>query len=126
MDVAQLTTLQAQSRQTSDAKIGEPSRPSPKPRTRSGKTNTPSPVEPAYAGYSIGDFESYPHELNLGDQESQAESMRVMYEDPGQREEKKRLMSLLKSQGGEGESMTLSASRDVEKQARRSTRIAGF
>jgi len=49
-----------------------------------------------------------------------------MYEDPGQREEKKRLMSLLKSQSGEGESMALSASRDVEKQARRSTRIAGF
>ncbi|KAF8963182.1 twin BRCT domain-containing protein [Flammula alnicola] len=54
------------------------------------------------------------------------ESMRVMYEDPGQREEKKRLMNLLKSQTGEESMSTLSGSRDFDRKTRRSARIAGF
>ena len=55
----------------------------------------------------------------------QEESMRVMYEDPGQRDEKKRLMSLLKNQAG-GEEDLLGSSSGFERRARRSTRIAGF
>jgi DNA replication regulator DPB11 len=51
--------------------------------------------------------------------------MRVMYEDPGQRDEKKRLMNLLKNQAG-GEEDALGSSSAFEKRARRSMRIAGF
>ena len=52
-------------------------------------------------------------------------SMRVMYEDPGQREEKKRLMNLLKNQAG-GEEDALVSSGGFGKRTRRSVRIAGF
>ena len=52
--------------------------------------------------------------------------MRVMYEDPGQRDEKKQLMSLLKSQGGGVEDSLGSSGSEFEKRARRSMRIAGF
>ncbi len=50
--------------------------------------------------------------------------MRVMYEDPGQRDEKKRIMNLLKGTAGEEDAAatpSLSGSR-----SRRGTRIAGF
>jgi DNA replication regulator DPB11 len=50
--------------------------------------------------------------------------MRVMYEDPGQREEKKRLMNLLKNQAG-GEEDPLVSGAGFGKR-RRSVRIAGF
>ena len=54
------------------------------------------------------------------------ESMRVMYEDPGQRDEKKRLINLLKIQAG-GEEDPLGSSGGFEKRTRRrSVRIAGF
>jgi DNA replication regulator DPB11 len=52
-------------------------------------------------------------------------SMRVMYEDPGQRDEKKRLMNLLKNQAG-GEDDPLVSSGGFGKRTRRSVRIAGF
>jgi DNA replication regulator DPB11 len=74
----------------------------------------------------VNPFESYVDDLHAG-KSQQEESMRVMYEDPGQQEEKKRLMRLLKGQTGDeesmGTSMTLSGS---ERKTRRSTRIAGF
>jgi DNA replication regulator DPB11 len=55
------------------------------------------------------------------------ESMRVMYEDPGQRDEKKRLLNLLKNQAGGGEEDSLgSSSGGFGKRTRRSMRIAGF
>ena len=65
------------------------------------------------------------------------ESVRVMYEDPGQRDEKKRLLRLLKGQSStaagarvgdaEVESETLStpsSSKEFERKTRRSIRIA--
>ena len=51
---------------------------------------------------------------------SREESVRVMYEDPGQRDEKKRLISLLKNQGG-GEEDLLVSSGGFEKRAKRSS-----
>jgi DNA replication regulator DPB11 len=77
-------------------------------------------------GAVTGDFfESYNavDEFENEGGKSQEESMRVMYEDPGQRDEKKRLMSLLKNQAG-GEEDSLGSG--FEKRARRSMRIAGF
>ena len=53
-------------------------------------------------------------------------SMRVMYEDPGQRDEKKRLMNLLKNQAGGEEDQLVGSSGGFEKRRRRSVRIAGF
>ena len=71
-------------------------------------------------------FESYVDDLHAG-KSQQEESMRIMYEDPAQQEEKRRLMRLLKGQNVDeestGTSMTLSGS---ERRTRRSTRIAGF
>ena len=52
-------------------------------------------------------------------------SMRVMYEDPGQRDEKKRLMNLLKNQAGGEEDPLVGSSGGFGKR-RRSVRIAGF
>lgn len=51
--------------------------------------------------------------------------MRVMYEDPGQRDEKRRLMSLLKSQSG-GEEEAGSKSGSISSRTRKSARVAGF
>ncbi|KAF8813526.1 hypothetical protein BYT27DRAFT_7131662 [Phlegmacium glaucopus] len=79
-------------------------------------------------GAVTGDpFESYNavDEFEHESVKSQEESMRVMYEDPGQRDEKKRLISLLKNQGGVEED-SLGSSGGFEKRARRSMRIAGF
>lgn len=52
-------------------------------------------------------------------------SMRVMYEDPGQRDEKKRLMNLLKNQAGGEEDPLVGSSNGFGKR-RRSVRIAQF
>lgn len=51
------------------------------------------------------------------------ESMRVTYEDPGQRDEKKRLMSLFGSQDDEGKN---GKKPNRGKASRKSSRIAGF
>jgi DNA replication regulator DPB11 len=53
------------------------------------------------------------------------ESMRVTYEDPGERDEKKRLMSILESQG-ESDSTTKGGRRKGKGVVRRSLRVAGF
>jgi DNA replication regulator DPB11 len=69
-------------------------------------------------------FETYDDDINLLERSSVGdESMRVTYVDPGQRDEKKRLMSLLRSdkvlEGGEG-------GKASSLRTRRSARIAGF
>ena len=69
-------------------------------------------------------FELYEDDINLLERSNVGdESMRVTYVDPGQRDEKKRLMSLLKSDSvlEVGESGKASSLR-----TRRSSRIAGF
>lgn len=117
--------MQPQTRQGSDANvIGGPAA-VPGVTTRS---RAPPPII-LRGGAVAGDpFESYnaadefEHESVKSQEES---SMRVMYEDPGQRDEKKRLMTLLKNQGG-GEEDALGSSSGFEKRARRSMRIAGF
>lgn len=79
-------------------------------------------------GESLSPFESY-DELNINDGDGQLveESMRVTYEDPGQRDEKKRLMSLFESQSEEGRASRGSAKKGkASVKTRRSTRIAGF
>ncbi|KDR78628.1 hypothetical protein GALMADRAFT_223890 [Galerina marginata CBS 339.88] len=111
-----------QSRQPSDAKIGETSA---GPRTRSARSANP-PAAANFGDGAMNAFDAYPDQLNADNgkpQEETQESMRVMYEDPVQMEEKNRLMNLLKSQTAEEESNTLSGS---ERRSRRSMRIAGF
>ena len=76
------------------------------------------------AGYNDGAIN--PFDASYADDLPQQEesSMRVMYEDPGQRDEKKRIMSLLKGTAGEEDAAatpSLSGSRP-----RRGARIAGF
>lgn len=70
----------------------------------------------------LNPFGSYPHEVlvpDSGPPESQQEGIRVVYEDPGQRDEKKRLMNILKGRSGQsGESLDMLT--------RRSQRIPGF
>jgi DNA replication regulator DPB11 len=51
-------------------------------------------------------------------------AMRVIYEDPGQREEKRRLMSLFEGQAGGRDA--LGSAEKGRGLVRRSTRIAGF
>lgn len=101
--------VQPQSRQPSDVLLSEIS------------------AAPVYTD-SMSPFETY-DDFNSIDDAPAEESMRVRYEDPGQQNEKKRLMNLLKkstiSQGstasGESEEKGGKATR-----SRRSTRIAGF
>lgn len=52
--------------------------------------------------------------------------MRVRYEDPGERDERRRLMSLFESQTGGGEESPASAISRKTPAVRRSTRMAGF
>jgi DNA replication regulator DPB11 len=52
-----------------------------------------------------------------------------MYEDPGQRDERKRLMSLFETQtqgGGDGRGVGKKSGRKGPPAVRRSTRVAGF
>ena len=112
--------MQPQTRQGSYAdNIGEPT-------TVPGVT-TRSRAPPIILRGAVDPFESY-HAVDEFENESarsQGESVRVMYEDPGQRDEKKRLMSLLKNQAG-CEEDSLASGSGYEKMARRSMRIAGF
>jgi hypothetical protein len=121
--------LQTNTRQGSvrDVNINVPEKPS-------GVTTRSRAPPPIGLGRAIttGDlFESYnvveeefEHEGGNFQEES---SMRVMYEDPGQRDEKKRLMNLLKNQaGGEEDSLAGSSGGFGKKTRRRSVRIAGF
>ena len=108
--------VQPQTRQGSDVNIvGNPT-------GAAGVTTRSQSLAPVVLGGRVvtGDlFESYNvvDEFEKENGKLQEESMRVMYEDPGQRDEKKRLMSLLKNGEDDG----------LEKRTRRrSTRIAGF
>ncbi|CAA7267493.1 unnamed protein product [Cyclocybe aegerita] len=118
----------AQSRQASSAKIGEsPAPPAPVPRLRTTRSRTTAAAAAAYhvvADAALNPFASYPEEsvaIPGAETQSQQESMRVMYEDPGMMDEKKRLMSLLKSQTGEETAGTTLSSNG----SRRSARVAG-
>ena len=67
-----------------------------------------------------------PTHLMTTENELAEDSMRVTYEDPGERDEKKRLMSLLESQS-ETDSTARSGGRKKGKGlVRRSLRVAGF
>jgi hypothetical protein len=66
-----------------------------------GRSFSPGPEDSAYEGLSLGADE---------------QSLRVMYEDPGQREEQRRLASLI------GEPLDA----EPRKRPRRSTRKSGF
>lgn len=72
---------------------------------------------------SMSPFETY-DELNLLESSIVDDSMRVTYEDPGQREERRRLMSLLKVGGADD--MNGKAGGKESSRIRRSSRIAGF
>ncbi|KAF9483199.1 hypothetical protein BDN70DRAFT_874071 [Pholiota conissans] len=106
-----------QSRQPSHNKIGGQSEESSTLSTRNAKSNDNAGLPEAFNNAAAFASNSYADDLSLGG--AGEESMRVMYEDPGQRDEKRRLMSLLKNQSG-SEEESRSGSR------RRSTRIAGF
>ena len=128
------TLFQPQTRNIPDAQNAELSKLNPtRPQTRASKAAMASPLNIGIGiDLPLNPFGSeFPEELNLPDDgESQQESVRVTYEDPGQRDEKRRLMNLLKeraSSSGQGESETLSMSiRGSDRLLRRrSTRIAG-
>ena len=115
--------MQPQTRQGSDDNINVTGKPIAVVRVTTRSRALPPIV---LRGAVTGDFfESYNavDEFEYEGGKSQEESMRVMYEDPGQRDERKRLMSLLKNQAG-GEEDSLGSG--FEKRARRSMRIAGF
>ena len=88
------------------------------------------PIALGRGGAITGDlFESYnavDEFENEGGNFQEESSMRVMYEDPGQRDEKKRLMNLLKNQAGGEEDPLVSSNSGFGKRTRRSVRIAGF
>ena len=105
----------------------------PQSRHESGEFVAPPSIiaaapAPSYAR-SLSPFESY-DELSLIDgARSYEESMRVTYEDPGQRDEKKRLMSLFETQTQSGEDSHAAGRKGGRKgpaAVRRSTRVAGF
>jgi len=77
---------------------------------------------PAVYADPLNPFGSYADEVGVVDgapPESQQESIRVVYEDPGQRDEKMRLMNILKGKSSQnGESL--------DRLSRRSQRIPGF
>lgn len=75
---------------------------------------------------SINPYESF-DDLNVNGENSGAkeESVRVMYEDPGQRDEKKRLMNLLKSQADDVLPGSGKGAKSLGR-TRKSARIAGF
>lgn len=79
---------------------------------------------PESYGDSMSPFEQC-NEPNLVDSMAADETMRVMYEDPGQRDEKRRLMNLLKS-STPPETVNGESNGSVSARTRRSTRIAGF
>jgi len=119
------------------AKAGKRARPQqkskPQSRHESGEFVAPPPIiaPPPGPSYdrSLSLFESY-DELSLIDgARSYEESMRVTYEDPGQRDEKKRLMSLFETQTQSGEDSRAAGWKGGRKgpaAVRRSTRVAGF
>ncbi|KAF5326934.1 hypothetical protein D9619_004296 [Psilocybe cf. subviscida] len=129
----------AQSRQVSDANIDISAPAGGLGAGAKGKGVAGKATE--YASVSaISAFESYeesnhPHPHGGRSQvrmemQVEEESMRVLYEDPGQRLEKQRLMDLLKSQNGEEDSIVSAGSGSTSssytrKSTRRSARIAG-
>ncbi|KAF9525812.1 hypothetical protein CPB83DRAFT_858926 [Crepidotus variabilis] len=117
--------------------------PSPnRPRTRAARKSAAAASGNPDA-FIANPFGSYGDESQNGADklESQQESIRVMYEDGSQRDEQKRLISLLKTNSGnavlaagagvsvavESETLTLGASTSSAlRQTRRSARVAGF
>ena len=79
----------------------------------------------AITGDLFESFDAVEEFENEGGNFQEESSMRVMYEDPGQRDEKKRLMNLLKNQAGGEEDPLVGSSGGFGKR-RRSVRIAGF
>ena len=68
----------------------------------------------------LNPFGSYPVDVpECSPPESQQESIRVMYEDPGQRDEKQRLMNILNGKSSENVE-------SLDRLSRRSQRIPGF
>ena len=102
--------------ENSSAVAGVTTRSRALPIALGGRTITGDLFEPYNA---VDEFE------NEGGNFQEESSMRVMYEDPGQRDEKKRLMNLLKNQAGGEEDPLVGSSGGFGKR-RRSVRIAGF
>ena len=102
--------------ENSSAVAGVTTRSRALPIALGGRTITADLFEPYNA---VDEFE------NDGGNFQEESSMRVMYEDPGQRDEKKRLMNLLKNQAGGEEDPLVGSSGGFGKR-RRSVRIAGF
>ncbi|KZP22630.1 hypothetical protein FIBSPDRAFT_787042 [Athelia psychrophila] len=113
-------------------KPGKRVRPPPKSKVTSrhdsGESNPPAPsINPTPIGHTLSQFE--PHdELNLfeGEGMSYEESMQVRYEDPGERDERERLLSIFESQTVTEEIRGKRSGRKGQLPARRSTRMAGF
>ena len=121
--------MQPNTRQGSDVDVNVMEKPS----VAAGVTTRSRAMPPiALGGGAItGDlFESYnavDEFENEGGNFQEESSMRVMYEDPGQRDEKKRLMNLLKNQAGGEEDLLVGSGGGFGKRTRRrSVRIAGF
>ncbi|KAF8193425.1 hypothetical protein BJ912DRAFT_241190 [Pholiota molesta] len=116
-----------QSRQPSHNKIGEQSGGSSNSNNTTQKTNPNAGLPQAFkeAAFASSTYDDLSISGGSSSTRSQEESMRVMYEDPGQRDEKRRLMSLLKSQSG-GEEEAGSKPGSIGSRTRRSARVPGF
>lgn len=82
-------------------------------------------------GHTLSQFEPPTDPLDLfgGDGASYEESMQVRYEDPGERDERERLLSIFESQSlvaEDGRGKRGGGGRKGPAAARRSTRMAGF
>lgn len=96
-------------------------------RRELGESVAPPLVARLPASRSLSPFEAN-DELNMVHEggASYEESMRVRYEDPGERDERKRLMSLFESQTTGADDITGLGKKVGTKAVRRSTRMAGF
>ncbi|KAH7928309.1 hypothetical protein BV22DRAFT_1083119 [Leucogyrophana mollusca] len=106
---------------------GKRVRPQPRSKIQSRQASKDTMVSPVRAPPPVYDPECY-DEMNILDGGTPMdESLRVTYEDPGQQEEKRRLMSLL---GGKSDNVsgggTEGSARKGKGPVRRSTRMAGF
>ena len=121
--------MQPNTRQGSDVNINVIEKPSGEAKVTT-RSRAPPPIAlreaAAITGELFGSYNGVDEFENDEGGKIEESSMRVMYEDPGQRDEKKRLMNLLKNQAGGEEDLLGSSSGVFDKRTRRSVRIAGF
>lgn len=92
----------------------------------SSEFSLPAPV--SFGDDSMSPFGDFDDDFKIHEQRREEDDMiRITYEDPGQREERRRLMGLMKAKGGGKDEVAVPMdSNPREMRTRRSSRIAGF